>query len=195
MYVSLFTAAIPVNHTSELFCTWHQRFPGIFLKLCMLVFLPFIFLYRTRPCDGPIPRIRSHTKCSHYTVGGSGTYCSQDWFSHKGIVNISRVVQIRCSDQEERHIYILWNMEKIWNLTKNDNLRGGNSSWTAVASSEYHLQRSPTQVVMHEVPEDDLNKSSTESWQDSDFSFRISLQKASILIIPCLTVLDHLLFE
>ena len=47
-------------------------------------------------------------------------------------------------------------------------------------------------VVMHEVPEDDLNKSNTESWQARGFSFRISSQKASILIIPCLTVLDHL---
>ena len=86
MYVSLFTAAIPANHTSELFCTWHQRFPGIFLKLCMLVFLLFIFLHRTRPCDRTIPRIRSHTKCSHYTVGGSRTYCSQDWFSIKALL-------------------------------------------------------------------------------------------------------------
>ena len=53
------------------------------------------------------------------------TYCSQDWFSHKGIVKISTVFQISCSDQEKDIFTFTKHTEKIQNLTKNDNLRGG----------------------------------------------------------------------
>ena len=61
---------------------------------------------------------------------------------------------------------------------------------------DYHLQCAPTQVVMHKVPEDDLNKSSTEFWQDKDhFSIRISSQPTSILVTPCPVVIAHWSFE
>jgi hypothetical protein len=124
MYVSLFTAVIPVHPTSELFYTWHQRFPAIFLKLCMLVFLLFIFLYRVRPCDGPIPHIRNHTTCSHYTVGGSRTSVVKTDFSHKCIAKISGVFQVSCSDQEERHGYIC-EIQKKYKIYQKLQFKGG----------------------------------------------------------------------